>query len=156
MGRFLMLLAVLVSRAGIWQKLLFQINQSEESSEITINAHITSCPLQPHLLYCEMTNDWWSRCLQVISCPRRRWRRWSQRRIKTVTGLSIMKNLWKCWQLTESLCQFCGLWLVCLVRQCLSWGVMTASTVPAAFPAQTDQAQLHSLYHFSKDWPLQT
>ena len=41
-----MLLAVLVQWAGIWQKLLFQINQSEESSKITINAHTTSCPLR--------------------------------------------------------------------------------------------------------------
>ena len=31
MGMFLMLLAVLVKWAGIWQKLLFQINQSEET-----------------------------------------------------------------------------------------------------------------------------
>ena len=43
-----MLLTVLVQQAGIWQKLLFQINQCEESSKITINAHTTSCPL--HLL----------------------------------------------------------------------------------------------------------
>ena len=34
-----MLLAVLVLQAGIWQKLLFQINQSEESSKITLNVH---------------------------------------------------------------------------------------------------------------------
>ena len=40
-----MLLAVLVLWTGIWQKLLFQINQSEESSKITVNAHTTSCPL---------------------------------------------------------------------------------------------------------------
>ena len=45
MGRFLMLLAVLVQRAGIWQKLLFQINQIEESSKININAHTTCTQL---------------------------------------------------------------------------------------------------------------
>ena len=44
MGRFLMLLAMLVNLAGNWQMQLFQINQSEESSKITINinAHATS------------------------------------------------------------------------------------------------------------------
>ena len=45
MGSFLMLLAVLMKWAGILQMQLFQINQSEESSKITINAHTTSCPL---------------------------------------------------------------------------------------------------------------
>ena len=45
MGRFLMLLAVLMQQAAIWQKLLFQIYQSEESIKITINAHTNSCPL---------------------------------------------------------------------------------------------------------------
>ena len=45
MGRFLMLLAVLVYWEVIWQKILFQKNQSEESSKITINAHTTSFPL---------------------------------------------------------------------------------------------------------------
>ena len=39
MGPFLMLLA------GNLQMQLFQINQSEESSKITINAHTTCCPL---------------------------------------------------------------------------------------------------------------
>ena len=37
-----MLLAVLVYWEVIWQKILFQINQSEESSKITVNAHTTS------------------------------------------------------------------------------------------------------------------
>ena len=45
MGSFLMLLAVLRKWAGILQMQLFQINQSEESSKFTINAHTTSCPL---------------------------------------------------------------------------------------------------------------
>ena len=45
MGSFLMLLAVLMKWAGILQMQLFQINQSEESSKITINAHTPSCPL---------------------------------------------------------------------------------------------------------------
>ena len=40
-----MLLAVLMRQAAIWQKLLFQIYQSEESIKITINAHIISCSL---------------------------------------------------------------------------------------------------------------
>ena len=40
-----MLLAVLVLRAGIWQKLLFQINLSEDGCKIIINTHTTSCPL---------------------------------------------------------------------------------------------------------------
>ena len=37
-----MLLAVLVSLAGNWKMQLFQVNQSEESSKITINAHTIS------------------------------------------------------------------------------------------------------------------
>ena len=45
MGSFLMLLAVLMKWADILQMQLFQINQSEESSKITINAHTTSSPL---------------------------------------------------------------------------------------------------------------
>ena len=45
MGSFLMLLAVLMKWAGILQMQLIQINQREESSKITINAHTNSCPL---------------------------------------------------------------------------------------------------------------
>ena len=45
MGRLLMLLAVMMELAGNWQTQLFQINQSKESSKITINTHTTSCPL---------------------------------------------------------------------------------------------------------------
>ena len=45
MGSFLMLLAVLMKWAGILQMQLFQINQSEERSKITLNAHTTRCPL---------------------------------------------------------------------------------------------------------------
>ena len=43
MGSFLMLLAVLMKWAGILKMQLFQINQNEESSKITINAHTISC-----------------------------------------------------------------------------------------------------------------
>ena len=42
MGHLLTLLAVLVKLAGNWQIQLFQINQSEERSTITKNAHTTS------------------------------------------------------------------------------------------------------------------
>ena len=51
-----MLLAVHIKWAGILQMQLFQINQSEESSKITTNAHTTSYPLQPHLLYLIFTD----------------------------------------------------------------------------------------------------
>ena len=46
--------------AGILQMQLFQINQSEESSKITINAHTTSCPLH------EQPITW---AAHYMSCP---------------------------------------------------------------------------------------
>ena len=51
MDSFLMLLVVLMKWAGILQMQLFQINQSEESSKITINAHTPNCPLHELLLH---------------------------------------------------------------------------------------------------------
>ena len=58
MGSFLMLLAVLMKWAGILQRQLFQINQSEESSKITINTHITSCPLPMEYSSLLLAPDW--------------------------------------------------------------------------------------------------
>ena len=59
MGSFLMLLAVLMKLewAGILQMQLFQINQSEESSKITINAHTRNCPL--HELPITLAAHYW-------------------------------------------------------------------------------------------------
>ena len=63
MGSFLMLLAVLMKWTGILQMQLFQINQSEESSKISINSYTTSFPSheQPitdgvlYIIHVEMT-----------------------------------------------------------------------------------------------------
>ena len=64
MGCFLMLLAVLMKWADILQMQLFQINQSEESSKITINAHTTATKIRANVKVSSLARS----CLHKISC----------------------------------------------------------------------------------------
>ena len=73
MGRLLLFLAMLVKLAGNWQMQLFHINQIEESSKITINAHTTSGQLHQRsittattLLAVTARVSGWSRGLQQL------------------------------------------------------------------------------------------
>ena len=69
MGRFLMLLAMLVLLDSILQMQLFQINQSEESSKITINAHTTSGQLHQQSITSAVSSilQTHAKCSQVIN-----------------------------------------------------------------------------------------
>ena len=68
MGSFLMLITVLMKWEGILQMQLFQINQSEESSKISINAHTTAASYihlhtrQGRIVRCVQSAAGWAGC----------------------------------------------------------------------------------------------